>query len=1090
MSFDFKSGLNRPQNSQLEEPDTYEVNRAVGNYPGVGIVPFNQFSYWAVIICIVFGACFLLDGTPLTFGMDRALFVSAVLCLSCWFLTGKREHQFWDRFSAFGVFQTTWDLARVPFRLCKAGFPIKARLGKIGAWWKRLWGGKEIVREALEDLIDLQTYGQIDYKGFSVGFYLLQKSPVAPLRFVFCWQIFPPHATINEKAAKMRVTDWEKGLRCFPRGEEWTFDSWSFQEDKNQLKNLENLYASWRSSQPRNRLAEALILSQRDKLRELTATNEAKGFVPVRKVKQTFFYATVTPDRAFWEEQDLISNILRSATRLVKNLGAFFLGRQKELSYEELLGQIELAFKGFVHYQNILTNTMHLNVEPMSAEANWRRDNSEYRLEEPPPLPYYLHWNGKRAKIFGSCQTVHIATALFQGERGRAVFPKRNPAWVYLQRRKKYVGFMQLGRVTRGHQEIATDVVRHLWEIIIKEPAYDSRTVVQFSSENRKMQKFMLERATRNAICVGEESLKRKNIDVEATRRAKDSVRAQNFIVKGGSVLKVGAGIFLYRNSPRDLDRDFADLADLFPGMEPSPYRERYVSDKIWLSILPYVDRAFLKNNFDRTDLYLSKDSPWLLPLVSTNPVDSSGLELVALEGGTPIYLNPYDPSRHFRFMIIAEPRSGKSVQVSDYIVGAWLRRQPVVVFDVPRIDGSSTYTDVVNLIKSDGGRAAYYDIGSKSNNLLHLYDFSHLADAEIRHRVQQELRQQVTVTIGMGDLQDPKLEDAMRNIVTLSLAAFDNKDSIRSRFKAANRDGVGTEAWRDSPTYHDYLFFLKQTWIEQYFLENELSLPSWYREAAGMLVQKLESVLQPNNKLCNAIARASDFDFSSLDILVFALAGSYSDYEIRILSQAGYATLVIRSLTALVCHFLVDESPQLMKYEAFAKNVGNLSTNGPKWGVRVGIISQFPKVVFESAGGDDIAQTINVILVGHIKEQVIPDLVKYLGYDSELLYACADESFKPSGTALRSHWLLKVYDRYTFCGHYPSDLLLALTANDLPEARARERYKKYYKKYRDDELLGALAFTKDYIPARKSRTAMSELDPERSDPWRDRQKA
>ncbi|HCF28051.1 MAG TPA: hypothetical protein DEV81_12805, partial [Cyanobacteria bacterium UBA11049] len=99
------------------------------------------------------------------------------------------------------------------------------------------------------------------------------------------------------------------------------------------------------------------------------------------------------------------------------------------------------------------------------------------------------------------------------------------------------------------------------------------------------------------------------------------------------------------------------------------------------------------------------------------------------------------------------------------------------------------------------------------------------------------------------------------------------------------------------------------------------------------------------------------------------------------------------------------------------AQRVGGLATNGAKWGVRLGIISQFPEVVFNSAAGADIKQTLNTVLVGHIEEQIVPTLSTSLGFRTDLLSRCAATSFKPNGTLLRSHWLVRANGNYTYCG-------------------------------------------------------------------------
>lgn len=1008
-----------------------------------------------MIVVVVFALQQLLAATPLHFSFQAACFTITAICLAYWALTGSKEHQYFDRFRALSFFQTTWIRGRVKIKWTKAGLPTKEKIGKIGSQLRRLWSKKEEVFTAIEDNSNLVCYGQINLLDYEVGFYLIEVRK-GQYKFVFRWKVTGPHATIKESdAEKILESDWQKGVENFPADEDITFEQSSFATDEERQAELNTLLDN------DNQLAQALVYSQKARTRKLTKN-------ATRRVKQTIITATYTPERIDGEDKDIISRVLRGIIQFWGQVWETFSGKKEEMNHQRLQKLVNNAFtKGFLSYHSILTNTMKLSAQPFTGEENWQSDYAVHHKDKAPPVSQLLVLDQKGLRVEVYEEQLHASTVLFQGERGRASIPIKNSEWIYLPIHEKYIGFMQLDRVKSYGS--ARNQVRYSWNVLERESFYDCRIVTQFRVGNRTLHKLNLERSTVNSTEVVGRAIQKGTVDVVAMKNVKQSVAAQEALEEGDNVIHVAAGIFLYRNNPQTLDQDFAKLADYLPGT--APYRERNTVPRIWLQSLPYVNKGFLKLPTDRSDPYLSKHATGLMPLVSTKVVDSKGLELIALEGGSPVYLDAFDPSCHFRWMIIAEPRSGKSLVTSDYLKQAWLRGQPSVIFDVPRADGTSTYTDLVNLISKCGGKAAYYDIGSKSNNLLHQYDFSDSPTAEYRQQSLAELRINGTWAIGMGSIEDPGLEEAMKDIVTQSLSTFDAEPEIRARFAAANKAGVGTPQWRSSPTYHDYLRFLTP-WLEQYFVENEATLPSYYRDAAGTLVQKVRTCI--HSQLGRAIAQPSDFD-KDMDVLVFALTGERSKYDMRIMALAGYAALLSRALTTDICHFLVDESPQLFPYDAFAERVGGLATNGAKWGVRLGIISQFPDVIFDSAAGPSVKQTINTVLVGRIQEQVIPSLSQSLGFDPELLRSCTHESFKPNGSALRSNWLLKANGNYTFCGHYPSELLLSMTANDLPEAAARKRVMDCYQ---GDLVRGAIEFSKLYAAARRSGIPMSQIQP------------
>lgn len=1048
-----------PSETRQFEPNRYSVNQAIGKYPGIGWIPINQLFYWLVIAMVVFGLHIMLQTTPLHFSLQTAFFTCGTLCLAYWTLTGAKEYQFLDRFRALAFVQTTWIRARVRVKWTLAGLPTKEKVGTMGNLWQRLWK-KEEVLTAIEDYSDLVCYGQTNLQGHKLGFYLL-KNPKGQLRFVFKWHIKGPHPTLSEEDAEKILQDWAKGIREFPPGEEITIEQSTFALDQERQAELEQLLDT------DNPLSHALIYSQKTRTRQLTK----KG---IRQVKQTTITATFTPELANREDRDPISRLLKGAAQMSSALWVTFRGQKEEMNHQRLHKLVSIAFKeGFLRSHSIFTTIMKLDGQPFTAWELWSADYAVFHSSPPPPIPQLLILDAQGLRTEAQDPHLHASTILFQGERGFSSVPVKNPEWVYLPVHRKYVGFMQLDQVKDFGS--AQNKLRYLWNILARERVYDCRIVTQFTTGNRALQKFNLERSTRNSTEVALRAMRGRTVDVAAEEHARESIRAQQALHQGDTVVFVAAGIFLHRNNPIALEQDFAYLRDCFPGTEP--YRERNIVPRIWLQSLPYVDSGFLKLPTDRSDAYLSGDATGVLSLASTKVLDQKGLELIALEGGSPVFLDAFDPDKHLRLCVLAEPRSGKSLFQADYAVQAYLRGQPVIGFDVPRpTDGTSTYSDLVDRIAECGGKAAYYDSGSKSNNLLHLYDFSGLPKAQERQQALLDLRIKATTAIGMGDIDDQKLEQATLSIVTQSLADFDAMPEIVERYAAANRAGIGTREWKKSPTYHDYAAFLKP-WLERYFQENAQTLPNNSKEAAGMLLEQLRACLR--GKIGRAIAQPSDFA-NDLDVLIFALRGLDTNYQARIMAMAGYAALLARALTVEVSHFLVDESPILFRFPAISQLLGELAANGAKWGVRLIISGQNAETIFRSAAGPQIFQTLNAIMVGRIAANAKNSFAELLQYDPQMLDMCINENFQPSSSALRSHWLLYVNGSYIPCGHYPSPLLLSLTANNLAEAAARKRVMEQYS---GDPMKGILEFSKLYTTARRSGTPMSEVHPERTNP-------
>jgi hypothetical protein len=243
-------------------------------------------------------------------------------------------------------------------------------------------------------------------------------------------------------------------------------------------------------------------------------------------------------------------------------------------------------------------------------------------------------------------------------------------------------------------------------------------------------------------------------------------------------------------------------------------------------------------------------------------------------------------------------------------------------------------------------------------------------------------------------------------------------------------------------------------------------------READAMLVQQLRGCLK--GPLANAIAQPSDYPMDT-DLMIFALRNLSTNYDAAIMAVAAYAVLLRRSLLAQgVSYFLSDESPILFKFPAISNIIGQLCANGSKWGVQIVLSGQDAQTIYQSAAGSQILQTLNCKMVGYIDASGKRSIADALDFDPALLKMCASQSFLPSAKELCSNWLMRMNDVYYPCQFYPSDLLMAITANNLDEEAARRRFTAQYQ----DPIEGLLAWSKEYAQARRMYIPMEKIAP------------
>ena len=116
--------------------------------------------------------------------------------------------------------------------------------------------------------------------------------------------------------------------------------------------------------------------------------------------------------------------------------------------------------------------------------------------------------------------------------------------------------------------------------------------------------------------------------------------------------------------------------------------------------------------------------------MTQTRPGNASGFELIADEGGSPVRIDFV--SEHRNLAVFGTTRSGKSVLVSGMLTQFLPEGYPIVCLDYSKPDGTSTFSDYAGFLKP---RAAYFDIGRESNNLLEQPDLRRLPAEQQRER-------------------------------------------------------------------------------------------------------------------------------------------------------------------------------------------------------------------------------------------------------------------------------------------------------------------------------------------------------------------
>ena len=877
---------------------------------------------------------------------------------------------------------------------------------KIGE--RRVDNGEQTVRiSPLEDAFQLVSMLRIELNARRVGGYVLRKGDNS-FMVQFGFECKGIHSTLRKEQIDPIFDALEAGLKDFPTGEQLTIHLSSFTEDTARQAELKQLLEMQSSDELRY-----LLMAERARTRELTRQG-------LRKPKSLRLYVTYTVEPGTFGSADVIEKLLARGERWWKS----FTGELNELQFVRVEQLLYSAFTdGFQMWEQLLSNKMGLDIRPLNEEelwsSLWQRFNNTPAVSIPQLL--ILDQSGLREEVYSEVSPLTLLM-----EKDESV-PVADRQWVNLKR--EYIGAMTFVDKPGGWLDKESQM-RYLWEVMARERIYDTEVFCQLTRANEALVKTNMQRLTKQANLSATLASEKNSIDVKSMLNIKKSVAAQEELYEGAVPLYAAVVFLVHRPTRSLLDDACRYLQSLF--LRPAwVVRETEYPWRIWLQTFPIVWERLLATPFNRRQVYLSGEAPGLMPLVRTRSGDEKGFELIAEEGGTPVFLNLY--TAHKNLGLFGTTRSGKSVVAAGILTQALAQGMPVVAMDYPKPDGSSTFTDYTSFLGSDG---AYFDVGKESSNLFELPDLRSL-DPKLQRERFEDYKDFLTsalmaMVVGQGKGEGAKertFSDTVRSILTLAIEAFFGDEQIRDRYAQAFINGFGTDMWATMPTLSDFLSYCSYERLRLDSVSGDIQ--------AAMQQIKLRLRFWLSSRIGKAISQPSTFR-SDARLLVFALRNLSNDEDAAILSLSAYSAALRRALAAPASVFFIDESPILFEYDSIAALVGRLCANGAKAGIRVILSAQDPDTIARSPSGAKIFQNLTTRLIGRIQPTAVDSFVEILKYPPEIISRNATESFFPRKEGVYSQWLLDDNGIFTHTRFYPSYPLLAAVANNPDEQAAR----------------------------------------------------
>jgi hypothetical protein len=891
-------------------------------------------------------------------------------------------------------------------------------------------GGSSKKLTPFEDELNLASFLQVNLNGRNVGAYVLRKGENS-FKIIYGWECVGIHSSLTDEQIDPIFDAIENGLKDFPSNEELTVNLGSFTSDYIRQKQLAELGNRAFSDELRY-----LIYSERARVQELTIAG-------LRKPKYLRLYASFTHDTSSAEASDNIEKILNSLEMSWKK----FTGEYRDIQATLVESLFRASFvQGFESWEQLITNKVGLNVRSLTASELWQHLWVRFNESDPRAIPQVLNLsdNGLTEEINTSFLP---STYLMESENS---IPHADRKWIALN--NNYVGVLTFLEKPGGWVD-KNSQLRYLWEVIGRDKITDTEIVCQISRANETLVKTNMQRSTKQANTASAFSSKKGDIDVKSLLNIEKGVDAQRSLYEGAVPFYCACTFLVYRKSVKELDDASRYLQSLF--FRPAwVVRETEYPWRTWIQALLLKWERLLASPFNRRDVYLNSEVIGLLPLVRTRGGDSSGFELIADEGGTPIHVDLY--KKHRNIGLFGTTRSGKSVIASGILTQALAHNIPVVAIDFPKPDGTGTFNEYTRFF---GDRGAYFDIGSESNNLFELPNLSELDGQlqEDRFEDYKDFLCEALIGMILGSKSsggtNRKLADTVRSVLTLALKAFFADDFIRDRYAAAFLGGLGSQEWKNTPTLVDFITFCS--------LER-LQVPSHSTEIKEALeTVKLRLRFWLSSRVGKAISAPSTFKIDA-ELLVFALRNLSNEDDAAILALSAYSAALRRALSSPRSIFFIDEASILFEYDSIANLIARLCANGAKSGTCIIISAQDPDTIYKSSASAKILQNLSTKLIGRIQPTAIDSFVNILKYPREIITKNSTESFLPKKESIYSQWLLDDNGIYTYCRYYPGYGLLAAVANNPDEHSERTKIlAKYSSK---DRLLGMNEFAQSLV--------------------------
>jgi hypothetical protein len=901
------------------------------------------------------------------------------------------------------------------------------------------------------DLLHSRALVDYDVYGTHVGAFWLSKYKGVAKKptFVFGWNLDGIHVYDLQLIIQSFYDDWVGGLKAIP----FPYASWiiHMRSEKASNDRIIQLSDILRNGRPEDI---QIVMDEIARTQELSRSGKRVK----RSINLYAFYHSAK-DRVS-DSSDAIDNTNKEIFQAVKDLKKSVTGAktaEEAIDYEHLF-QVGFS-QGYLDIHNILKNRFGWSCTPLTAKQLWANARAIFSGDVPGECPYVIDVKINNAGVnFTEPEELglNIPDALVKD--GNPVFDRQ---WVYIKRwdehldryRDDYIGVLfAKGKFKEwAHEYHQLKAIHDLYEC---EDISDIEIILELIPSNAKTHMKTASEMRKNALKKIERLSETKDYSPAAKQELRESEENIDDIYSDAGTLRASFVILVHSTSPQKLDMDCRTVMSNFTVADL--YRETTAAHVVWLQTLPLTLSKMMHIVFagpgipgtqieaDLREVYKTRHLMGLLPLFTTQPLDSGGLEFISFDG-VPFNVQLFTQERQPHWALIGQQRKAGKSNVMTYVINQALARgQPVSAIDLPSSDDSSSLRDLCEFHEG-----SHIDLQHASNNLLSIPS-SLLLSEDLPDEVRKDRFNTLLsywleslMILGGPPASEDRLVQTSRDLLQMAIDLYINDSLVQERYVTAARGGFGSPEWELQPTLQDFIKFVSQEKLQHLFPKIRDS--STIKDALAGLQIRLGRKADPTTVIGAALSRASTVDVEKTLLNVFSLRNlnpGSEESSAYILSANTYAMQA--SINHSISHIIIEEAQNLADYPGILHVIADVASRGGKAGIRLGIVTNSFNKLAQTKEGQVLKDNLQVKFIGSIQSESVRVLSDpQIGFDipADIIKRCTRNTFSVNKQEGCSSWLIKIDDHYYFGRIYTPWISAALNASNAHERKCRKRF-------------------------------------------------